>query len=121
MMWSIMHNRHTSVRMRPDSDPHSSGYAGIIAGHEYTVPPPSAGILGLFGVTDSLIFEARPEGWRREVESDQLIRRSLIERGDASMRGVWPPLNTLLPWNSVRWSIGAGSSQSLCFIAPDRP
>src|SRR5262249_2871433 len=51
----------------------------------------------------------------------QLILSSFIERRGASMRGVWPPRSTLLPWKRVRWSIGAGSSQSLCFIAPDRP
>ena len=39
----------------------------------------------------------------------------------ASMRGIWPPRNTLLPSNSVRWSMGVGLSQSCSFITPERP
>jgi hypothetical protein len=32
----------------------------------------------------------------------QLILNSFIERRGASMRGVWPPRNTLFPWNNPR-------------------
>ena len=42
-----------------------------------------------------------------------------LEAGaDVAIVGVWPPRSTLLPSNSVRWSIGGGSSQSASLICP---
>src|SRR5262245_14254511 len=67
-MMSWDHAQSAQVRVEQASRrPRSSGCAGVIAGREYTVPPRPAGILGLFGVTDSLIFDARPSAGPTEM------------------------------------------------------
>jgi hypothetical protein len=89
----------------------------------WLLPIPATLIVGRDGVIPRMGIEDMLAALRAliAVLVQAIVRLPESAPTGASMRGVWPPRSTLLPSNSVRWSMGAGLSQSCSFMTPERP